>query len=400
MAQKTVLIVYAHQSPGSFNAAVRNVTVKALEEQGCRVIMSDLYAMNFRANATYDDIIGDWKNPELFQYGEETMHAWKEGRLSEDIVAEQNKIKEADLVIFQFPLYWFSVPAIMKGWMDRVLTQGFAFSLEKMYNNGVFKDKKAMLSFSTGAMPTMFRPDGINGDINVTLWPLQNGILHFCGFQVLAPQIFWCPVHSPHVARTAMLEGWQARLKGLFAERPLTFAPCELFDLSFQGGFLLHPSVREEYRSLPYGITTGHHLGKPLPPDNQITAQPPDENSGNSASEDNQITAQPPDEDSANSACEDNQITPQPPDEDSANSASEDNQITAQPPDENSANSACEDNQITPQPPDEDSANSASEDNQITPQPPDEDSANSASEDNQITAQPPDENSANSASED
>uniref|UniRef100_A0A667YWV0 Flavodoxin-like fold domain-containing protein n=1 Tax=Myripristis murdjan TaxID=586833 RepID=A0A667YWV0_9TELE len=251
--QKTVLIVYAHQSPGSFNAAVRNVTVKALEEQGCRVIMSDLYAMNFRANATYDDIIGDWKNPELFQYGEETMHAWKEGRLSEDIVAEQNKIKEADLVIFQ--------------------------------------DKKAMLSFSTGAMPTMFRPDGINGDINVTLWPLQNGILHFCGFQVLAPQIFWCPVHSPHVARTAMLEGWQARLKGLFAERPLTFAPCELFDLSFQGGFLLHPSVREEYRSLPYGITTGHHLGKPLPPDNQITAQPPDENSGNSASEDNQITA-------------------------------------------------------------------------------------------------------------
>ena len=39
----------------------------------------------------------------------------------------------------QFPLYWFSVPAIMKGWMDRVLAQGFAFSMEKMYNNGIFK---------------------------------------------------------------------------------------------------------------------------------------------------------------------------------------------------------------------------------------------------------------------
>lgn len=42
-------------------------------------------------------------------------------------------------LLWQFPLYWFSVPAIMKGWIDRVLTQGFAFSLEKMYNNGVFK---------------------------------------------------------------------------------------------------------------------------------------------------------------------------------------------------------------------------------------------------------------------
>ncbi|XP_044213085.1 ribosyldihydronicotinamide dehydrogenase [quinone]-like [Thunnus albacares] len=67
------------------------------------------------------------------------MHAWMEGRLSDDIVAEQRKVEEAELIIFQFPLYWFSVPAIMKGWMDRVLAQGFAFSLEKMYDNGIFK---------------------------------------------------------------------------------------------------------------------------------------------------------------------------------------------------------------------------------------------------------------------
>uniref|UniRef100_UPI001ED7E329 NAD(P)H dehydrogenase [quinone] 1 isoform X1 n=1 Tax=Scatophagus argus TaxID=75038 RepID=UPI001ED7E329 len=273
-AQKTVLIVYAHQSQHSFNAAVRDVATQELVEQGYRVIVSDLYAMNFRAAATPDDITGDPKNPELFQYGEETMHAWMEGRLSDDITAEQRKVEEAELIIFQFPLYWFSVPAIMKGWMDRVLVQGFAFSLQKLYNNGIFKDKKAMLSFTTGATQTMFRPDGINGDINITLWPLQNGILHFCGFQVLAPQIFWSPAHCPPAVRTAMLDGWRARLKGLLAEKPLTFAPCELFDLSFQGGFLLRPEVREERESQPHGLTTGHHLGKPLPPDNQIKAQP------------------------------------------------------------------------------------------------------------------------------
>lgn len=200
------------------------------------------------------------------------MHAWTEGRLSHDIAAEQRKLEEAELIIFQFPLYWFSVPAILKGWFDRVLTQGFAFSLQNIYSNVVFKDKKAMLSFTTGAAETMFQPDGINGDINVTLWPLQHGVLHFCGFQVLAPQIFWSPAHSPAAVRSQMLEGWRGRLRRLLTERPLTFASSHLFDLSFQGGFRLRPEVQEEQESLPFGISTGHHLGKPLPPGNQTAA--------------------------------------------------------------------------------------------------------------------------------
>ncbi|XP_029000810.1 NAD(P)H dehydrogenase [quinone] 1 [Betta splendens] len=273
MAQKTALIVYAHQSSASFNAAARDASVQELKNQGFKVIVSDLYEMNFRASATQDDIIGDLKKPEHFQYGDETMLAWKEGRLSEDIVAEQRKVEEAELIIFQFPLWWFSVPGIMKGWIDRVLTQGFAFTLQKMYDNGGFKGKKAMLSFTTGATQTMFQPDGLNGDVNVVLWPLQNGVLRFCGFQVLAPQIFWAPAHSPLEVRTAMLEGWRARLKGLLAEEPLTFVPTQMFDLSFKGGFKLWPKVKEDQESEPYGFTTGHHLGKRLPPDNQLKAQ-------------------------------------------------------------------------------------------------------------------------------
>lgn len=172
-----------------------------------------------------------------------------------------------------------------------------------------------MLSFSTGAIRSTFQPDGLNGDINVTLWPiqvrprlrahsrgpsaspwspppclslgtqlfhsasLQNGTLHFCGFQVLAPQIFWCPAHSPHAARTAMLDGWRARLKGLMTEKPLVFAHTELFHLSFEKGFLIREDVRAQLTSEPFGLTTGHHLGKPLPPDNQLIAPPRDDRS-------------------------------------------------------------------------------------------------------------------------
>ncbi|MEQ2173322.1 hypothetical protein GOODEAATRI_030995 [Goodea atripinnis] len=135
-----------------------------------------------------------------------------------------------------------------------------------------------MLSFTTGAVQTMFQADGINGDINVSLWPLQNRILNFCGFQVLAPQIFWSPAHCPAAVCIQMLEGWRACLKGLVTEKHMTFAPCELFDLTFQGGFKLRPEVKEEQEPQPFGITVGHHLGKPLPPNNQTKAPSVSEN--------------------------------------------------------------------------------------------------------------------------
>ncbi|KAK6309748.1 hypothetical protein J4Q44_G00196290 [Coregonus suidteri] len=189
---------------------------------------------------------------------------------SADLTEEHCKLSEAELVIFQFPMYWFTVPAIMKGWMDRVLTLGFAYTSEKRYSQGFFKDKKAMLSFTTGSQESMFSTNGINGDMNVTLWPLQNGILHYCGFQVLAPQIFWAPLHIPVEARDSMLEAWCTRLQGLLGEMPLTFTPSD----SFGGGqgFHLKEDVQEKHAANEFGLSVGIHLGKPLPPNSQIKA--------------------------------------------------------------------------------------------------------------------------------
>ena len=122
---------------------------------------------------------GEVKNQDHFRYAEETKLAWEEGKLSEDIVEEQRKLTQADLVIFQvcvlsqywefcgsssqpscqmfwlyllgkiyfcsqFPMYWFSVPGIMKGWIDRVLTSGYAFTQEKRYSQGIFKVRAAV----------------------------------------------------------------------------------------------------------------------------------------------------------------------------------------------------------------------------------------------------------------
>lgn len=62
-AERSVLIVYAHQSNKSFNAAARDAAMEVLQSQGCRVTVSDLYAMGFRACATADDIIGTATQP-------------------------------------------------------------------------------------------------------------------------------------------------------------------------------------------------------------------------------------------------------------------------------------------------------------------------------------------------
>uniref|UniRef100_UPI002020A6CC NAD(P)H dehydrogenase [quinone] 1 n=1 Tax=Myodes glareolus TaxID=447135 RepID=UPI002020A6CC len=111
----------------------------------------------------------------------------------------------------------------------------------------------------------MFFLHGIHGDINITLWPLQSGILHFCGFQGLEPQLSYGIGHTPPVFQRQILEGWKKRLETIWEETPLDFPPSSLFDLSFQAGFVLRKEVQEEQKKNKFGLSVGHHLGKSIP---------------------------------------------------------------------------------------------------------------------------------------
>uniref|UniRef100_A0A8C3JUZ9 Ribosyldihydronicotinamide dehydrogenase [quinone] n=1 Tax=Calidris pygmaea TaxID=425635 RepID=A0A8C3JUZ9_9CHAR len=222
---RKVLIVYAHQEPKSFNGSLKRVAVEELSKQGCSVTVSDLYAMQFEPRATRNDIVGYLHNSEEFNYGVETWEAYKRGALSNDLIEEQNKVQEADLLIFQFPLYWFSMPAIMKGWMDRVLVQGFAFEFPNCYDSGLLKNKLALFSFTTGGSEEMYAKGGISGDIRYLLWPMQHGIMHFCGVKVLAPHICFAPECVSEEKRKEMLTAWAQRLKTLWKEEPINCSP-------------------------------------------------------------------------------------------------------------------------------------------------------------------------------
>ncbi|XP_025747037.1 ribosyldihydronicotinamide dehydrogenase [quinone] isoform X1 [Callorhinus ursinus] len=125
----------------------------------------------------------------------------------------------------QFPLYWFGMPAILKGWMDRVLCQGFAFDIPGFYDSGFLKNKFALLSLTTGSTAEMYTRTGISGDFRYFLWPLQHGALHFCGFKILAPQMSFAPEIASEEERKAMVASWAQRLKTIWEEEPIDCTP-------------------------------------------------------------------------------------------------------------------------------------------------------------------------------
>ncbi|XP_040427635.1 NAD(P)H dehydrogenase [quinone] 1 [Cygnus olor] len=272
MAGRRALIVLAHLEKTSFNHAMAEAAASTLRDKGWDVTISDLYAMGFNPVLSRRDITGPPKDPEHFVYETEMGLAWKEGRLSSDIVAEQKKIEAADLIIFQFPLQWLGMPAILKGWFDRVIIQGFAYSMATIYEQGRFQKKKAVLSFTTSGLESMYTPRGINGDMNVFLWPMQRGMLQFCGFQVLAPQICYSVRYVTPEARAQMLSAWRRRLAAIWEEKPLGFIPNSCFELSMAGGFVLKQEVLAQQEGQPQGLTVGQHLGKAFPPDEQLKA--------------------------------------------------------------------------------------------------------------------------------
>ncbi|VDI06786.1 NAD(P)H dehydrogenase [quinone] 1-like [Mytilus galloprovincialis] len=261
--QKTALIVYAHPEPKSFNAALRDTAVKTLKAQGYNVLVSDLYAQHFQPVISKTDIIGELGDPKHFNYPNEVGAAYEKDSLSLDIKQEIEKLKMADLVIFQFPMQWASVPAILKGWFERVLIKDFAFNFLNMFDEGLLKGKKCVLSMTTGSPGGMFTPNGLLGDLDIILWPIQYCTLRGCGFDVLKPHCIFSPAYADDKQREEMLNAWGNRLKNILTEEPLIFPSISNFDAN--KGFVMSDNYVEEQKNKENGPSVGHHLGKKMP---------------------------------------------------------------------------------------------------------------------------------------
>jgi len=215
-----ILIVYAHPEPKSMNAAMFREAVETLQAAGHEVKTTDLYAMEF--NPTSDRYnFTSTLDPHFYKQQLEEMHATKVNGFVPELDAEQQKVEWCDLMIWQFPMWWFTVPAILKGWVDRVFAMGRTYGGVHIYETGVFSGKRAVLSLTTGGKEADYLKDGLNGDLYGILRPLHRGILQFTGFSVLHPQVVYGPARIPAEERAAALAHWRSRLQDIFNETPV-----------------------------------------------------------------------------------------------------------------------------------------------------------------------------------
>lgn len=223
-----VLIVFAHHEAKSFNAALLARSVEELTAQRHEVRVSDLYAMNFNPVATAADF-HQRRFPDVLQYDREQKYSHQHQSFSDDIAGEIEKLLWCDTLILQFPLWWFSVPAIMKGWIDRVFVNGAVYGAGRRYDTGGLKGRRAMVVTSTAALEGMAAPDGLVGSLDTILWPIQNGTLGYAGCKVLPPFVSWNVNFVDDATRRAYLDGYAARLRTLETTDPMFFHPLSDF---------------------------------------------------------------------------------------------------------------------------------------------------------------------------
>ena len=225
-----VLIVHAHPEAKSFNTALMTLAKEQLTQAGHCVEVSDLYEMNWNPVASADDF-AQRKSPDYLVYALEQRYNFDQQAIAPDIAIEIAKLQKADLLILNFPLFWFSVPAIMKGWIDRVLISGVCYGGMRFYDQGGLKGKKALVTLTLGGREHMFGENAIHGElVDGMLRPLLRGTLAYVGLEVLPPFIGY---HVPYIsqeAREQMLVDYKHYLANLNDLTPLRYPHMDEFD--------------------------------------------------------------------------------------------------------------------------------------------------------------------------
>ncbi|MEQ9297450.1 MAG: NAD(P)H-dependent oxidoreductase [Cyclobacteriaceae bacterium] len=191
----TAHIIYAHPNDGSFNHAMLEVVKKALSQQGIEATVSDLYAMDFDPVLKIEDRM----------------------KTQEDVKKEQDKISRADCIITIYPVWWTQMPAILKGYIDRVFAYNFAFQLEE---NGfpikLLKGKKGIVISTFGHPHDYYEKEGYLAAFEKTF---DLGIFDYVGIEVIKHFYFGAPVRKSQEERENDLTELEKKLTVLLTDQ-------------------------------------------------------------------------------------------------------------------------------------------------------------------------------------
>ena len=157
-------IVFAHEGDHSFNHEILARVKKSCEAANIQYVIRDLYEMNFQPVFTALDMKRiEHRNP------------------SSDIEEEQSLITESDILIMIYPVWWWSPPAILKGYLDRVFTNGFAFRYEEDGPVGILRNKRAFVFTTTRESAKEMAEKGLD---LVVRKQIVEGTLEMIGYEV------------------------------------------------------------------------------------------------------------------------------------------------------------------------------------------------------------------------
>ena len=193
-----ISIILAHPDKSSFNHAIAEVAVSVLKRNGHDVIFHDLYAEKF------DSILPGAEIP-------------SDALLPSEIGIHCSEIKAADGIVIVHPNWWGQPPAILKGWIDRVIRPGVAYNfLEGDKGEGVpagLLKARAAIVFNT-ANTTVEREENIFGDPLQLIW--KNCIFDLCGVTEFYREMFRVVVTSTHEMRKNWLKKVEDVVSGYF----------------------------------------------------------------------------------------------------------------------------------------------------------------------------------------
>jgi len=213
------LVVLSHPEPTSLAAALARTAADVL---GTDVV--DLYAEGFDPRLTAADFT-ERAIPARLQPMDEQAHAARTGTFAPDVARHVERLLAADLLVLVQPFWWFSLPAMAKGFIDRVFANGVAYDYPGTPAwTGPLGDKRALTVFTSSYEASDFA-GGRAGGLDAILYPLLWGTLAYTGMQVLSPFVAYAADSVDEPARVGYLTALRGRLTAIGDEEPLALGP-------------------------------------------------------------------------------------------------------------------------------------------------------------------------------
>ncbi|WP_312993355.1 NAD(P)H-dependent oxidoreductase [Chryseobacterium flavum] len=188
------LIIYAHPNPNSLNYALLQHVADILKSEHNEIRIRNLYQINFDPVLSCSDIEGQ-----------------RSGKVADDVKAEQEFISWAEHITFIYPIWWTGLPALMKGYIDRVFSYGFAYCYEQGIQKGLLKGKKVIIINTHGKSREEYRQSGMDKALTLTS---DHGIFTYSGLEIIQHFFF----DKADRASTEDLKTWKEQINYVYSQ--------------------------------------------------------------------------------------------------------------------------------------------------------------------------------------